>query len=97
LIQRVPWGQLSSQRPKSVHVAGSSTGGIAATQKMIDWCAQPNIVAKVEVTPMSQINEASERMSTCALSYRFVIALVLLTSAPQRPVPAALFWCLEGE
>jgi D-arabinose 1-dehydrogenase-like Zn-dependent alcohol dehydrogenase len=52
----------TSVAPQHRRVAGSSAGGIAATQGVIDCCALHTIVADVEVIPMQRINEASERM-----------------------------------
>jgi uncharacterized zinc-type alcohol dehydrogenase-like protein len=42
-------------------ITGSMIGGTAETQEMLDYCAEKNIVADVEVIPMQQINEAYER------------------------------------
>jgi alcohol dehydrogenase (NADP+) len=83
--------------PQYRRVAGSSAGGIAATQEVIDCCALHTIVADVEVIPRQRITEASERMRQRAVSYRCITALVSLTSALRQPVPAAQLWYLEGE
>ena len=52
---------------------GSMIGGIKETQEMLDFCAEHNIVADVEVIPIQQINEAYERMIKGDVHYRFVI------------------------
>ncbi|MET0394725.1 MAG: NAD(P)-dependent alcohol dehydrogenase [Chitinophagaceae bacterium] len=57
---------------------GSMIGGTAETQEMLDFCAEKNIVADVEVIPMDYINEAYERMLKNDVKYRFVIDLASL-------------------
>ncbi|MFJ9926569.1 MULTISPECIES: NAD(P)-dependent alcohol dehydrogenase [Streptomyces] len=69
--------------PLSVHVmtliggrrsfAGSMIGGIALTQEMLDFCAEHNIGAEVEVVPADKVNEAYERVLASDVRYRFVI------------------------
>jgi uncharacterized zinc-type alcohol dehydrogenase-like protein len=54
-------------------IIGSMIGGIKETQEMLDYCADQNIVADVEVIPIQQINEAYERMIKGDVRYRFVI------------------------
>ena len=61
---------LSSRRRS---VAGSATGGIAETQEMLDFCAEHNLGAEVEVIAADQINEAYERVLASDVRYRFVI------------------------
>ncbi len=54
-------------------VAGSGIGGIPETQEMLDYCAQHNITADVEVIPITQIEEAYDRTLKADVRYRFVI------------------------
>lgn len=54
-------------------ILGSGVGGIKETQEMLDYCAEKNIVADVEVIPIQKINEAYERMLHSDVRYRFVI------------------------
>lgn len=54
-------------------IIGSMIGGTVETQAMLDFCAENNIVADVEVIPMQNINEAYERMLRNDVKYRFVI------------------------
>ncbi|EOC0209540.1 NAD(P)-dependent alcohol dehydrogenase [Cronobacter dublinensis] len=54
-------------------IAGSMVGGIAETQKMLDFCAEHNIVADIELIRADEINEAWERMIKGDVKYRFVI------------------------
>lgn len=61
--------------PKRRRLAGSLIGGIAETQEMLDYCAQHEIAADVEVIRMDQINDAYERMIRGDVQYRFVIDL----------------------
>jgi len=54
-------------------LAGSLIGGIRKTQEMLDFCAEQNVAADVEVIPIQEINEAYERMIKGDVRYRFVI------------------------
>jgi uncharacterized zinc-type alcohol dehydrogenase-like protein len=53
--------------------AGSMIGGIAETQEMLDFCAEHQIGAEVEVIAAEQVNEAYERVLASDVRYRFVI------------------------
>ena len=69
--------------PLSLHVmsligarrsfAGSMIGGIGLTQEMLDFCAEHNIGADIEVISADQVNEAYERVLASDVRYRFVI------------------------
>ena len=54
-------------------IIGSMIGGTVETQAMLNYCAEKNIVADVEVIPMQKINEAYERVLKNDVKYRFVI------------------------
>jgi len=54
-------------------LAGSSIGGIAETQEMLDYCGKHGIVSDIELIPIEKINEAYERMLRGDVRYRFVI------------------------
>ncbi|OBW94745.1 zinc-binding dehydrogenase [Gallibacterium salpingitidis] len=58
---------------KRAAIAGSMIGGIAETQEMLDFCAEHNIVADIELIKAEQINDAYERMLKGDVKYRFVI------------------------
>lgn len=58
---------------KRKQLAGSMIGGIKETQEMLDFCAEHNITADVEIIPIDKINEAYERMLKSDVKYRFVI------------------------
>ena len=58
--------------------AGSMIGGIAATQEMLDFCAERGIGAEVEVIPADRVNEAYERVLASDVRYRFVIDVATL-------------------
>ena len=62
----------------SHRLAGSSIGGIAETQEMLDFCAAHKIVSDIEVIPIQKINEAYERVMKSDVKYRFVIDLASL-------------------
>ena len=55
-------------------------GGIAETQEMLDFCAERNIVADVELIPVDVINAAYDRMERGDVKYRFVIDIASLTT-----------------
>ncbi|MER6994416.1 NAD(P)-dependent alcohol dehydrogenase [Streptomyces sp. NPDC000410] len=54
-------------------LAGSSLGGIAETQEMLDFCAEHGFGAEIELIRADQINEAYERVLASDVRYRFVI------------------------
>jgi uncharacterized zinc-type alcohol dehydrogenase-like protein len=60
-------------------LTGSSIGGIAETQEMLDFCAEHGIVAEVESIAIDEINEAFERMLAGDVRFRFVIDMATLT------------------
>lgn len=43
------------------------------TQEMIEFAAENNIVADVEVVPMEYVNTAYERLEKADVRYRFVL------------------------
>lgn len=59
-------------------LAGSTIGGIAETQEMLDFCARHNITADIEMINIQQINEAYERLLKSDVRYRFVIDMASL-------------------
>jgi uncharacterized zinc-type alcohol dehydrogenase-like protein len=63
---------------KRRQLAGSSIGGIRETQEMLDFCAEHNITADVELIRSEQINEAYERLLRSDVKYRFVIDMASL-------------------
>lgn len=68
-------GKLINQRRR---LTGSSIGGIAETQEMLDFCAEHRLAADIEVIPIQQINDAYERMLRSDVRYRFVIDMASL-------------------
>ncbi|MGC1329732.1 NAD(P)-dependent alcohol dehydrogenase [Pseudomonas sp.] len=54
-------------------LAGSMIGGITETQEMLDFCAEHQITADIELIRADEINEAYERMLKGDVKYRFVI------------------------
>ena len=63
---------------KRRQLAGSCIGGIPETQEMLDFCAEHNITADVELIRSQQINEAYERLLKSDVRYRFVIDIASL-------------------
>jgi alcohol dehydrogenase (NADP+) len=62
-------------------IAGSLIGGIAETQEMLDFCAQKEVVADIEMIPIQKIEEAYDRMQKSDVRYRFVIDMASLSKA----------------
>ena len=58
--------------------AGSLIGGLPETQEMLDYCAENNITADVEVINIKDITEAYIRMEKSDVKYRFVIDMATL-------------------
>jgi alcohol dehydrogenase (NADP+) len=59
-------------------IAGSLIGGIAETQEMLDFCAEHDIVADIEMIAGRAIDEAYDRMQRSDVKYRFVIDIATL-------------------
>jgi uncharacterized zinc-type alcohol dehydrogenase-like protein len=59
--------------PGRKSVSGSSIGGIAETQEMLDFCAEHGIVSDIELIDIKDITSAYERMVKGDVRYRFVI------------------------
>lgn len=59
-------------------LSGSPIGGIAETQEMLDFCADHQITADVEIIAIQQINEAYERLLRSDVKYRFSIDMASL-------------------
>jgi alcohol dehydrogenase (NADP+) len=58
---------------RRIAYAGSLIGGIAETQEMLDFCAEHNVVADIELVRADQLNEAYDRMVAGDVKYRFVL------------------------
>jgi uncharacterized zinc-type alcohol dehydrogenase-like protein len=65
-------------------IAGSSIGGIAETQEMLDFCAEHGVTSDVEMISMEQIDEAYERMLRGDVKFRFVIDMESMPAAGRR-------------
>jgi uncharacterized zinc-type alcohol dehydrogenase-like protein len=65
-------------------IAGSMIGGIAETQEMLDFCAEHDIVADIELIPIQEIEDAFDRMQRSDVKYRFVIDSSTLSACPPR-------------
>ena len=61
-------------------LSGSTIGGIAETQEMLDFCGEHNITADVEVIPIQKVNEAYDRLLKSDVKYRFSIDMASLKS-----------------
>lgn len=73
----LPAEQLEISAGNIVHgrksFSGSNIGGIAETQEVLNFCAEHNISADIELINISQVNEAFERLEKNKVKYRFVI------------------------
>ena len=58
---------------KRRRIVGSLIGSISETQEMLDYCAENNITAEVEVIQPQYINAAFERVLKGDVHYRFTI------------------------
>ena len=58
--------------------AGSSIGGIAETQEMLDFCGRNGIAPEIELIDAAQINDAYERVLRSDVRYRFVIDIATM-------------------
>lgn len=56
---------------KKLSSAGS--GGLAATTALLEFCAEHDVAADVEVLPSAQVDEALERLERGDVRYRFVL------------------------
>jgi uncharacterized zinc-type alcohol dehydrogenase-like protein len=61
-------------------LVGSLIGGIRETQEMLDFCGEHRLPSDVEVIPISQINDAYERVLQGDVRFRFVIDMASLGS-----------------
>nr|AKM12281.1 tabersonine 3-reductase [Catharanthus roseus] len=54
-------------------ISASTGGSIKDTQEIVDFAAEHNVVADVEVIPVDYVNTAMERLDKADVKYRFVI------------------------
>ncbi|SFR97626.1 uncharacterized zinc-type alcohol dehydrogenase-like protein [Granulicella pectinivorans] len=69
-----PFAMVTNRRSLS----GSSIGGMKETQEMLDFCAEHDIVAEIELIPMDKVAEAYDRVVKSDVKYRFVLDLKTL-------------------
>jgi uncharacterized zinc-type alcohol dehydrogenase-like protein len=60
------------------NLTGSLIGGIAETQRMLDFCGQHGVACDIELIRIQQINQAWDRMMKGDVKYRFVIDMASL-------------------
>jgi len=63
-------------------VAGSSIGGLKETQEMLDFAAEHDITADIELIPIDYVNTAMDRVLKSDVRYRFVIDVAKSLKAP---------------
>lgn len=54
-------------------LTGSLIGSIGETQEMLDFCGHHHITCDIELLPLSQVNQALERLAKNDVKYRFVL------------------------
>jgi uncharacterized zinc-type alcohol dehydrogenase-like protein len=59
-------------------LSGSLIGSISETQEMLNFCAEKNITADIELINIKDINKAYERIERSDVKYRFVIDMATL-------------------
>jgi uncharacterized zinc-type alcohol dehydrogenase-like protein len=67
-----------------VSLAGSSIGGIRETQEMLEFCAAQEIAPDIEMTSITRVNEAYDRILKSDVRYRFVIDLASLRESERQ-------------
>lgn len=72
-----PFSLLANRRS----LAGSAIGGMKETQEMLDYCAEKNLVADIEMTTYDKLDEAYERVVKGDVKYRFVLDNRLLRAS----------------
>lgn len=68
-LQYTPFGLMAN----GAAISGSSFGSIRETQEMLNFCAEHDVAAHIEVIPAERINEAYQRVLDSDVRYRFVI------------------------
>ncbi|WP_262105364.1 NAD(P)-dependent alcohol dehydrogenase [Arthrobacter sp. Marseille-P9274] len=71
----IPVGVLMRRR---IAYASSLIGGISETQELLDFCAEHDITADVELVTARQLNQAFDRMVAGDVKYRFVLDIASL-------------------
>ena len=66
---------------KRITLGGSLIGSIAETQEVLDFCAEHDIAAEVEVIDIAKINEAFDHMVDEEVRFRYVIDNSTLAAA----------------
>ena len=59
-------------------ISGSLIGGLPATQELLDFCAEHNVLPSCEMVDVRDINTAFQRMQANDVKYRFVIDMASL-------------------
>lgn len=62
-------------------LAGSLIGGLPATQELLDFCAEHQLLPQCELIDIRNINEAYTRLQANDVKYRFVIDMASMKNA----------------
>lgn len=66
--------QLARPTKRKSFTSGGS-GGLRATQELLDFCAEHGVGAEVEVLPSAEVGTALARLEANDVRYRFVLDL----------------------
>jgi uncharacterized zinc-type alcohol dehydrogenase-like protein len=69
---------MSKMNPDRRSIGSTLIGGIAETQKMLDFCAEHGISADIKVIPIDEINTAFDSVQDGEVAYRYVIDMATL-------------------
>nr|QED20595.1 dihydroprecondylocarpine acetate synthase 2 [Tabernanthe iboga] len=64
---------------------GSAAGNVKQTQEMLDFAAEHDITANIEVIPIDYINTAMERLDKGDIRFRFVVDIENTLTPPPEP------------
>ncbi|WP_028967954.1 NAD(P)-dependent alcohol dehydrogenase [Sphingomonas phyllosphaerae] len=59
-------------------LSGSSIGGIAETQEVLDFCAEHGVAPDIQIIPIQEINEAYKKVKSGDVRFRYVIDMASL-------------------
>lgn len=62
-------------------LAGSMSGGMPETQRMLDFCAEHGITAEIEIIGAKELDDAYDRLSAGDVRYRFVLDTATIATA----------------
>lgn len=70
-------------------LAGSVIGGLAATQEMLDFCAEHGVMPEIEIIGASDVADAYDRVERSSVRYRFVMDVATISPSGMAGVGAS--------